>query len=102
MLVAGGTGTVGSGVTLSLLKQGACVRHEKLSAWFIVIVWRYVVIQGDLLKLESIQPILNSCVVYFCSIQLTCVFLCQLCVCVCVCVCAVSYTHLTLPTRRTV
>ena len=23
-------------------------------------------------------------------------------VCVCVCVCAVSYTHLTLPTRRTV
>ena len=22
------------------------------------------------------------------------------CVCVCVCVCAVSYTHLTLPTRR--
>ena len=24
------------------------------------------------------------------------------CVCVCVCVCAVSYTHLTLPTRRTV
>ena len=26
----------------------------------------------------------------------------RVCVCVCVCVCAVSYTHLTLPTRRTV
>ena len=32
-----------------------------------------------------------------------CVCLCvYMCVCACECVCAVSYTHLTLPTRRTV
>ena len=46
-----------------------CKTNEQLSAWFVVIVWRCVVIQGDLLKLESIQPILNSCVVYLCSTQ---------------------------------
>ena len=31
-----------------------------------------------------------------------CRCVCRVCVCVCVCVYAVSYTHLTLPTRRTV
>ena len=35
------------------------------------------------------------------SLLCVCICLC-VCVCVCVCVCAVSYTHLTLPTRRTV
>ena len=42
-----------------------------------------------------------------CVIVCVCVWVCVcVCVCVrvcvCVCVCAVSYTHLTLPTRRTV
>ena len=33
--------------------------------------------------------------------ECVCVCVCvSVCVCVCVCVCAVSYTHLTLPTRR--
>ena len=39
----------------------------------------------------------NVCVLYMCVCS---VCLSALCVCVCVCVCAVSYTHLTLPTRR--
>ena len=38
-----------------------------------------------------------------CVCVFVCVCLCMfVCVCVCVCLCAVSYTHLTLPTRRTV
>ena len=51
--------------------------------------------------------------IYMCVCMCVCVYLClcvclcvgvPVCVCVCVCVCvrAVSYTHLTLPTRRTV
>ena len=51
------------------------------------------------------------CVVCVCACAHTCMHACvHVCVCVCVhvsvlacmCVCAVSYTHLTLPTRRTV
>ena len=47
---------------------------------------------------ESIEPVTCMCV-------WVCVFVCvcmYVCLCVCVCVYTVSYTHLTLPTRRTV
>ena len=43
----------------------------------------------------------NSVCVCVCVCVCKCVCV-SVCVCVCVCVCAVSYTHLTLPTRRTV
>ena len=40
---------------------------------------------------------------YYCVLLLLCLVVFSVVVCcVCVCVCAVSYTHLTLPTRRTV
>ena len=80
---------------------------------------------GSLLKLDHGYGLLSECrtawgergVVFICRLwslggvyvgacmvmlplHIACLFDCSVSVCVCVCVCAVSYTHLTLPTRR--
>ena len=79
----------------------SCLHHCLVDGW-IVSGWVDACVTGQVNMSEFLGEWFDSCWFWGNGVHLVSLVLSFLCACVymCVCVCAVSYTHLTLPTRR--